>query len=275
MYPSGLPRLVAIAILRPMGGIPEGARHYRGLVVEAYDLWLDQNPPGDADYFRWLIEDDGQPALEVACGTGRLLLPYLAEGLDVDGVDASEPMLEACRAKAAARGLEPVLHLQPMEALDLSRRYRTVFVPYGSFQALVPIGDVEAALEAFRRHLAPEGRLVLALFTARDDYDRMRRWRIRREATRPDGATILMHEAVAYDRTEQVRTDWYRYELIVDGEVTRAETRRMRQRWYTKHEIRLRLERAGFREVVVYGDYGEEPFGDAHAHMIVIARRAD
>lgn len=256
-----------------MDPIPEGARHYRGLVVEAYDLWLEQNPPGDAGYYRRLIEDDGQPALEVACGTGRLLLPYRAAGLDVEGVDASEEMLEACRATAAAMGIEPTLHLQPMEALDLPRSYRTVFVPYGSFQSLVEIGDVEAALKGFRSHLDSDGRLVLALFTAREDYDRLRRWRVRREATRPDGATILMHEAVAYDRTEQVRTDWYRYELVEDGEVTRTETRRMRQRWYTKHEIRLRLERAGFREVVAYGDYTEEPFGDAHTHMVVIARR--
>lgn len=275
MYGAGLPPHPGTANLAVMEAVPEGARHYEGLVVEAYDLWLEENPPGDAAYYRTLIEDDGQPALEVGCGTGRLLVPYLAAGLDVDGVDASEPMLEACRERARAAGLEPTLHLQAMEALDLPRRYRTVFVPYGSFQSVVEIDDVEASLDGFRRHLVPEGRLVLALFTARDDYDRMRRWRIRREATRPDGATILMHEAVAYDRTEQVRTDWYRYELVEDGTVTRAETRRMRQRWYTKHEIRLRLERAGFREVVVWGDYGEEPFGDAHTHMEVIARRGE
>lgn len=265
---------------QPMTGtpeprLPEGARHYRGLAVEAYDLWLEQEPPGDRAYYRRLIEDDGQPALEVACGTGRLLLPYLAEGLDVDGVDASAPMLGACREKAAAAGLEPALWRQPMEALDLPRRYRTLFVPYGSFQSLVSLDDVAAALEAFRRHLVPEGRLVLALFTARDDFDPIRRWRIRREARRPDGATILMHEAVAYDRTEQVRTDWYRYELVRDGEVARSETRRSRQRWYTKHEIRLRLERAGFRDVVAYGDYTAEPFGDGHVEMVVVARRGE
>ena len=168
------------AILTIMSETPEGARHYRGLVVEAYDLWLDQNPPGDVDYFRRLIEDDGQPALEAACGTGRLLLPYLAAGLDVEGVDASEAMLEACREKARERGLDPILWRQPMEALDLPRGYRTVYVPYGSFQSIVAIDDVEAALASFRRHLVDDGRLGLALFTAREDYDRMRRWRSRR-----------------------------------------------------------------------------------------------
>ena len=34
--------------------------------------------------------------LDVACGTGRLLIPYVADGLDVDGCDVSPDMIALC-----------------------------------------------------------------------------------------------------------------------------------------------------------------------------------
>lgn len=251
----------------------EGASHYTGLVAETYDLWFGEEPFADEAFFRGLVEDGGEPALEVGCGTGRLLLPYLEAGLDVEGVDASEEMLAICRRKAEERGLEPTLHLQRMEALNLSRRYRTLFVPWGTFQAVVDRAAAAGTLERFHRHLEPGGRLAVALFVPRGELDRLRRWRIRRVAERADGATVLFHEAVEYDLTEQVQTDWYRYEVVEDGRVVASETRRMRQRWYHKHELSLLLERAGFVGMRTWGDYSEEPFSDRHSAMIVTARR--
>jgi ubiquinone/menaquinone biosynthesis C-methylase UbiE len=35
----------------------------------------------EAVFFRELIETSGQPALDLGCGTGRLLLPYLQSGV--------------------------------------------------------------------------------------------------------------------------------------------------------------------------------------------------
>lgn len=43
----------------------------------------------DRGFYRDWIGRSGEPALIVGCGTGRLLLEYLADGLDVDGVDVS------------------------------------------------------------------------------------------------------------------------------------------------------------------------------------------
>jgi hypothetical protein len=48
---------------------------------------VQHDRPGDG-YFRRHVEA-GQPALDLACGTGRLLLPYLRDGLDVDATVAA------------------------------------------------------------------------------------------------------------------------------------------------------------------------------------------
>ena len=86
--------------------MPDAPRtwHY-GLVARWWAEFNDGFRPHEVPYFQRYIERGGGPALDVACGTGRLLLPYLRAGLDVDGCDVSPDMIELCRAKAAREGL--------------------------------------------------------------------------------------------------------------------------------------------------------------------------
>jgi SAM-dependent methyltransferase len=67
---------------------------YRGLMAQAWDLLRgDTSGWPDRAFYRSFIEQRGGAALDVGCGTGRLLLDYLQAGLDVDGVDNSPEML--------------------------------------------------------------------------------------------------------------------------------------------------------------------------------------
>ena len=68
----------------------------------------------------------GEPALDVGCGTGRLVLDYLQQGIECDGVDNSPEMLALCREKARVLHVSPNLYQQPMQDLGLPRRYRTI-----------------------------------------------------------------------------------------------------------------------------------------------------
>ncbi len=123
--------------------------------------WAEFNLDGpEIDYFRRFVEG-GEPALDAACGTGRLLVPYLHAGLDVDGSDISPDMLSLARERAAREGLDPPnLHAQAMHELDLPRRYRTIFVCGGFGLG----GTCEHDVEGLRRlygHLEPGGTLVV------------------------------------------------------------------------------------------------------------------
>lgn len=76
-----------------------------------YDLlYADKDYAGETAYISSLIEAHaGKPAaslLELGCGTGIHALMLASEaGLRVCGVDLSETMLEAARARAAAQGV--------------------------------------------------------------------------------------------------------------------------------------------------------------------------
>ena len=75
---------------------------YRGLMAEAWDVLRgDTSDWPDRQLYLTAIEHYGQPVLDVGCGTGRLLLDYLARGIDIDGVDNSPEMLELWRAPSA------------------------------------------------------------------------------------------------------------------------------------------------------------------------------
>ena len=51
---------------------------YRGLAAECYDLWFGDEPFWDQAFFYDRIRHNGGVALEIACGTGRLLVPFCA-----------------------------------------------------------------------------------------------------------------------------------------------------------------------------------------------------
>ena len=115
-----------------------------GMMASAWDLLRgDTSSWPDRFFYKDLILKYGQPALDVGCGTGRLLLDYLAQGIDIDGVDNSPEMLAICAEKAQQLGLHPQLFEQPMERLNLPRTYRTIIVPSSSFQLLT---DLQSAL---------------------------------------------------------------------------------------------------------------------------------
>jgi ubiquinone/menaquinone biosynthesis C-methylase UbiE len=84
---------------------------YHGMLASTWDLLRgDYSTWPDRPFYRAVIERAGQPALDVGCGTGRLVLDYLVAGLDVDGVDNSPEMLALCREKADALGRAPRLY---------------------------------------------------------------------------------------------------------------------------------------------------------------------
>src|SRR5262245_37269450 len=75
------------------------------------------------DFYVGLARQANGPVLEVACGTGRVLLPCLQAGVNIEGLDLFEPLLAKLRAKAAALGLSPRLHQADMNDFSLPRRF--------------------------------------------------------------------------------------------------------------------------------------------------------
>jgi SAM-dependent methyltransferase len=252
--------------------MPETPRtwHY-GLVAR---WWAEFNEDGpEIAYFQKYVES-GQPALDVACGTGRLLIPYLRAGLDVDGCDVSPDMIALCREKAEREGFSPTLFVQPMHELDPPRTYRTIFVCGGFGLGSDRERDAEA-LRRFYENLEPGGTLVLDnenpytsaypwRYWVKDERLGLPRpWKPLEEVERrrgSDGAEYaLQSRVVDLDPLEQRATYEMRAGMWRDGELVREEVQMLDINFYFKNELLLLLEHAGFTDIIVHGDHGEEP----------------
>ena len=130
---------------------------HHGLIAR---WWAEFNEGGpEVAYFRRYVEA-GQPALDLGCGTGRLLLPWLRAGLDVDGCDASADMISLCREAVEREELTSSLYVQSMHELDLPRRYRTIVV-CGALGLGGRRDDTAVGLRRVYEHLEPGGVFVV------------------------------------------------------------------------------------------------------------------
>lgn len=241
---------------------------YYGLVASTWDfLRGDTSNSPDKAFYRNLIGQYGQPALDVGCGTGRLLLDYLQEGLDVDGVDNSPEMLAICRQKSQKLGLQPALYEQKIQSLDLPRRYRTIFVPSSTIQLLTDPQDVEEAMRRFYQHLEPGGVLVLSFMSFWHKGDRLEIPFVPvGEAIRPeDGALIRKYWSGKLNPEKQiVEQTVERYEVVVNGQVTLTEDHPWNNaaRWYTQDQANALYQAASFKNIQKFDDYLFHPATD-------------
>lgn len=231
---------------------------YKGIIAQAWDLLRgDYSSWPDRLFYRAIIEQQRGPALDVGCGTGRLLLDYLAAGLDVDGVDNSPEMLAICQTKAEALGIsvEGRLHKQSMESLALGRRYATIIVPSLTFQLLTDVAIAERALARFYDQLAPDGMLVVSFNSklwAGEQAPAQLQWsdweKVAEAQRSGDEATVLRWTRERYDHLQQLQYEENRYEVTLDGVVLHTElhARSPSVRWYSQSQAIAYFERAGF-----------------------------
>ena len=249
---------------------------YRGLMAQAWDVLRgDTSRWEDRFFYLDAIQKYGQPVLDVGCGTGRLLLDYLSQGIDVDGVDNSPEMLALCRQKAAGMGLAPNLYQQYMETLDIPHRYRTILVPSSSLQLVI---DPQMALQAVKRlhdHLAPGGALVAPFMRLWQEGEPLEsEWE--KSTLRPqDGATVHRAARSRYDPEIECEHTEDLYQVIVEGKVIEEELHRRSPatRNYIQSQARSLFERAGFSHVAVYSRFSFEPVKPEDNIFTVIGRR--
>jgi SAM-dependent methyltransferase len=263
----------------------EGRTWHHGLVARWWRAM--EAKPDELAYYGAAIRKFGEPALDLACGTGRLLVPLRSMGLDVDGVDLSEDMLEGARERAAAEGVTVDLRAQPMHELDLPRRYRTIFI-CDSWGIGGSRPNDREALRRIHDHLEPGGAVVMSTGFPYDDEGEWRLWLphgrdgLPRDWPATPGRQVLPDGDVLEQQARLVDLDpraqrivlAIRTALIRDGEVLRREEREIAISIYFEQELRLLLELAGFTDIAFEASYAGNPAGIDDTEVVVVAQKA-
>ncbi|EKU31538.1 class I SAM-dependent methyltransferase [Alcaligenes sp. RM2] len=214
---------------------------------------------GDVEYYLERLQGTSGPILEPAVGTGRILIPLLQAGLDVNGFDLSQEMLDYCQRELELRSLKTTLQLAGFTDFIADRPLEAIVVPAGSFQLLDSFEQGIAALSRFHASLKPGGRLLLDLDPVAaivSVQSGMRTW-----SAPPHGLITLNATALEKDYCAQVTREMHRYELWEHGVLLETQLEQFSLRWWGVQELRMALEQLGFGEIVISGgyQYGKTP----------------
>jgi len=243
-----------------------------------YDLFFERLDYG-LDFYLGLACSAGGPVLEVACGTGRIMLPCLKAGVEVEGLDLSPSMLSRLRHKAKALGFEPKLHEANMAGFRLSRRYALIMITFNAFVHNLTTEDQLATLNNCREHLLPGGRLVFdtgfpgqAWIGAPSGTREMEM-----ELAHPEtGLPMRMWDTRTFDRVKQLQYSFNEIELLdAKGQIIATHPSKTTTRWIYKAEMELLLRLAGFARWKILGGFDGRPLLQETDAMIVQAWTAD
>jgi ubiquinone/menaquinone biosynthesis C-methylase UbiE len=235
---------------------------YYGMLAEFWDLFRgDTSNWDDRFFFLDVVKKYGQPVLDVGCGTGRILVDFMQQGIDIDGIDNSPDMLALLRQKAKKLNLNPAIYPQEMDKLALPRKYQTILVPSSSFQLLLDEKLPPLAMHRFYEHLLPGGVLAMPFMTLWKEGHPLES-EFTREVVRPeDGATIRRWSFVRFEPATNLEHTIDRYEKLRDGQVIASEEHRQSPatRSYTQEQAVKLYEEAGFQDIQIFHEFTFEP----------------
>jgi SAM-dependent methyltransferase len=229
---------------------------YYGLVVDVYELFHPEGNIADAAFYTELINERSGRVLELMCGSGRVLLPLLRQGVIIDGTDSSCEMLARCKSNALTEGLNPELYEQYVHELDLPHHYSTIVLAYSSFALLA---DRSEAIESLRRvhaHLDDGGQFLLDMAIPWVQAGFISgAWQLSRQGVLPDGRQVEVSRAATVEYLNQIETIHVRYNVYEHGRLVDTLLTPMKMRFYGMHELILLLEKAGFSNIQTFGNF--------------------
>jgi hypothetical protein len=204
------------------------------------------------------------------------LLHLARRGHAVTGVDNSPEMLALLEKKmnaASAKHLSPPPQLMraDLAAFTLEQPHRLALMPFNTFMHLLTPETQIAALTNIRRALTTNAWLALDLVNPAEAYAAQEQG-LTLERSFADGEnTVQQFSSVNLDRTAQLtHITWLYDSLAPDGTLKRL-TVPLTLRYTFPGEMRLLLEKCGFRLTHVYGDYDRSPLIDGSPRLIVLA----
>lgn len=246
---------------------------YTGEIARLYELEHADFHLDEHVYLSYAMRSGG-PALELGCGTGRLMLPLLAAGYHVTGVDASPDMLRLAREKLSGfagsqyrlveAGLAELTGL-PARSFDLA------FCALNTWLHLDSPDAALSALAGVREALRPAGFLLI-------DIDDPVRWVPGKGewlfggVWEVEGSTVVKSVASTHDPATGTDSVTILWDETGDGGLKRT-VYRTRLRAYSRGELVQMLERTGFELEDTLGSWDLDPYEGKGDRLILVARR--
>jgi len=248
---------------------------------DAYSVYYDllyADKHEDVPFYRDMAKETGGPVLELACGTGRILLPLAHAGIEVTGLDLSQAMLDKLQTKLDKEPSEVqsrvTLKYADMRDYRFSHKFKLVFCAFNSFLHLLTTDDQLACLRSVREYLADDGRLVLNIFAP--DHSRLTGRTETMTRVEPDpetGRDMVVTNTTRRDPASQAMQAYQYVDRIADDGTVRRYPASFTLCWIHHREMHLLLRCAGYEVVNVYGGYDKRPYDYVSGIQLFVAKK--
>ncbi|HYW06353.1 MAG TPA: class I SAM-dependent methyltransferase [Longimicrobium sp.] len=212
---------------------------------------------------REMVEvDPGARVLDLACGWGRHSVALAGAGYHVTGMDLSETLLRAARARAEKAGVEVEWVRGDMRAIPFEAHFDLVVSLFSSLGYFLSDEQDLRVLRGARRALRPGGWFVLETMHR----DHAVGGYAERDWWEADDGTLVWVER-EFDAVAGVSREWTRWRR---GAKTGEKFHELRIRSATEWDVLLRA--AGLQPMEWHGDWELAPFIHSSDDLIVVCR---
>lgn len=223
--------------------------------------------PKDEKTLKFLCKDlkGNSKVLDLACGTGTYSIALALRGHRVDAIDLGEEMIELAKAKGGLYANFVVGDMTKFEEHFPNERYDFIFCIGNSIVHLRSKEKIEEFINSIYKSLKDEGALVVQIV----NYDRIIKYDIKSLPT-IDRAEKGIKFIRNYNYKEDEGKVEFQTELIVsqNGKEKRFENS-VDLIALQKDELLLMFDKAGFKDIEVYGGFSEEEFNDNSFALVI------
>ncbi|MDP4267821.1 MAG: class I SAM-dependent methyltransferase [Bacteroidota bacterium] len=257
-------------------------------VAENYDLYINDvvesgfNNASCIKYHMDLASAYGkQGILDIACGTGLVLVPLVKEGYNVIGIDVSKEMLAQTKSKLDNMQIFNNYELicSNMAQFSINKQVSLAIIPRSGFIHLTNPSEQIETLTRINNSLVLGG--VLSLNTFYPSYEIVYKLG-KGKVTEPfyktsfvgkDGNKVKIFNYLEYDYESQIiQGKWIFNEVDSMGNILNSRERPVLIRWTFKSEMDLLFNLCGFEVIEMFGNYDKVPT-NYPGHIVWIVKK--
>ena len=263
--------------------MPQGTDEYETLAKYYDGAYAAKKDLVDLPFYVDLAKRIGGPVLEIACGTGRVLLPIAREGIEIHGVDNSPAMLGILRKRLAIEPPEVAakvrLYEGDMREFRLGRKYPLAIMPFRPMQHMYTVTDQVNALRTAAFHLAGNAMLVFDVFYPKFEVlqSGIGQEILEFEWPDPTNAKRVVRRFFrkdAVDKIQQVFSFTFLVRTYEGERLVLEETVAMTLGYYTYPHLRALFQLAGLQVVEEYGSFARNALDNSATEMIFLLKKA-
>ena len=227
--------------------------YYGNLCTEMYEILHDKAPQDELDFYLSYAEKN-KKILEIMCGSGRFLVPFLEYGYNIRGVDFSVEMLEKLKLKAPEADVE----YADIAEYTTNEQFDYIFIASGSVSLFTDMNLCQKILKKIKGLIAPAGKFVFAVDTIaakcldNDDYEMSVSVKMK------NGFDLVLKTKNYFDVQQQIQFSPGIYELYDRDKLLKSEHMDFQTHLYKFGEMENYLREAGFTEIKTYSSFEKE-----------------